>query len=231
MSSLKFRHPSALEGVAAGLAELGAHDAPAWLPPGASPSTRHVLPSLFDRLCAQAPGVVQSVRGQRDRLRACVLRDLQALLNTANHEHLLDPLRHDAVRRSCWNYGAGPLAGVFVGGGTWQRIESAIRAAIERFEPRIDAASLRVMPLDDRAPTPRHNVLRFAIEGRIHDLPQAVAFSVHSTLDLETRHVHLSPTHGRPEGGLGPPGGQREARGGPSKSPTHGRPEGGMAEV
>ncbi len=170
----------------------GQQQAPHWLgSQTAPPSARRVLPSLFDRLCAPPRRPAPSLREQREQLRACVLRDLQSLLNTPNHEHLLDPLADVAAAGSCWNYGAWAPAGVFLGRDTWQRIAAGIRRAIERFEPRIVAGSLNVLPLQDPPGRPRHNLLRFAIDGLIHDLPQALAFRVQSTLDLETRHLRL----------------------------------------
>lgn len=169
----------------------GASEAPYWLCSRAAPMARRVLPSLFDRLRARPAQRAPSLREQREQLRACVLRDLQALLDAANHEHLLQLPRDHGAAASCWNYGACVPAGAFVAADTRQRIERGIREAIVRFEPRIDAGSLSVRALQDSSDRPRHNLLRFAIDGFIRDLPQALAFSVQSTIDLETRHVQL----------------------------------------
>lgn len=176
----------------------GTQQAPYWLGSRAAPALRRVLPSLFDRLCAAPGGRAASPREQRDQLRACVLRDLQALLNSANHEHLLEPHHERGAATSCWNYGTSVPAGMFLGGDTWQRIDQGIRQAIVRFEPRIIARSLKVVPRHDAEGQPRQNLLCFAIDGLIHDLPHALAFSVQSTIDLETRHVrfHLQPEAG-----------------------------------
>ncbi len=161
--------------------------------PPPPPRTRRSLPSLFDRLCTDAVDL-RSAAVRREAWRALVLRDLQLLLNTANHESLLDPRRHAALRASCWNFGLDGTAGDFMGPAAWVRVEAGIRAAVERFEPRIDAASLQVLPLHELRSRPRHNVLHFEIRGRIHDPPQDQGFAVRSRLDLETRQVWMEPS-------------------------------------
>ena len=146
-------------------------------------------PSLFERFCAAASAPV-SPRAQRETLRDLVLRDLGALFNSTNHEHLLDPTHFGPVLESCWNFGLRSISGTFDGPKAWEDIEQAIRAAIERFEPRILPGSVEVTAL--RQPDfARHNVLNFQIRGLIRDLPQALPFVARSSIDLETRRVWL----------------------------------------
>lgn len=164
-------------------------------PPAARDLSAHVRrsrPSLFDRLRVEPDTGAPSPQARREAWRALVLRDLQVLLNTVNHESLLDPLRHAAIRASCWNFGLEATAGDFPGPAAWVRIEAGIRAAIERFEPRILARSLQVLPLHGTCSQPRHNVLHFEIRGCIHDPPQDQGFAVHSRLDLETRQLWMA---------------------------------------
>ncbi len=91
--------------------------------PPPPPRTRRSLPSLFDRLCTDAVDL-RSAAVRREAWRALVLRDLQLLLNTANHESLLDPRRHAALRASCWNFGLDGTAGDFMGPAAWVRVEA-----------------------------------------------------------------------------------------------------------
>lgn len=147
-------------------------------------------PSLFERFCLDGATPPACARSQREALRELVLRDLGALFNSTNHEHLLDPTQFGPVLGSCWNFGLRSISGTFDGPKAWTDIEQAIRAAIERFEPRILPGSVEVTAL--RQPDfARHNVLNFQIRGLIRDLPQALPFVARSAIDLETRRVWL----------------------------------------
>ncbi len=154
-------------------------------------SLRHrSQPSLFERFCLVGAAAPVCARSQREALRELVLRDLGALFNSTNHEHLLDPTHFRPVLESCWNFGLRSISGTFDGPKAWEDIEQAIRAAIERFEPRILPGSVEVTAL--RQPDfARHNVLNFQIRGLIRDLPQALPFVARSSIDLETRRVWL----------------------------------------
>ncbi len=155
------------------------------------------LPSLFERFRGSDAPVPGTARTHRETLRALVLQDLRALFNATSHEHLLDPMRFGAVLESCWNYGLRSISGTFEGPKAWQDIEAAIRAAIERFEPRILPGSVEITPLRESG-VAKHNVLSFQIRGLIRDLPQDLPFAVRSTIDLETRRVWLEPRQSSP---------------------------------
>ena len=92
------------------------------------------------------------------------------------------------VRKALWRNGAGPQW-------DFDLIEAALRAAIERFEPRILAGSVEITALQETG-VARHNVLSFQIRGLIRDLPRALPFAVRSTIDLETRRVWLEERQG-----------------------------------
>lgn len=154
-------------------------------------------PGLFERFCAVDAAAPTSARAEREALRALVLRDLSALFNSTNHEHLLDPTRFGVVLESCWNFGLRSISGSFDGPKAWEEIEQALRAAIERFEPRIQKGSVELTVLHD-AGIARHNLLSFQIRGLIRDLPQALPFVVRSALDLETRRVWFDAREGTP---------------------------------
>lgn len=158
------------------------------------PRTR---PSLFERFCAADAAAPTSARAEREALRALVLRDLSALFNSTNHEHLLDPTRFGAVLESCWNFGLRSISGSFDGPKAWDEIEQSLRAAIDRFEPRIQRGSVELTVQHD-AGVARHNMLSFQIRGLIRDLPQALPFVVRSALDLETRRVWFDAREGAP---------------------------------
>ena len=153
------------------------------------------LPSLFERFRGADVPQPRCARTHREALRALVLQDLRALFNTTSHEHLLDPMRFSGVLESCWNYGLRSICGTFDGPKAWEAIEAALRAAIERFEPRILAGSVEITALQETG-VARHNVLSFQIRGLIRDLPRALPFAVRSTIDLETRRVWLEERQG-----------------------------------
>lgn len=191
--------PVASARLLAGSARTEAQLAPRPREPRLGPRTP---PSLFERFCAADAAAPTSARAQREALRALVLRDLGSLFNSTNHEHLLDPNRFGAVLESCWNFGLQSISGSFDGPKAWEEIEQALRAAIERFEPRIQKGSVELSVLHEQG-LARHNVLSFQIRGLIRDLPQALPFVVRSCVDLETRRVWFDAREGapRPEAG------------------------------
>lgn len=156
---------------------------------------RRYLPTLFDRLCDDAPGepaeTPDSYAGDRHRLRDIIRRDLALLLNTTDQSHLLDAARHPAACCSTINYGVPALAGGYLSEKKWTDIERMIRHAILTFEPRLVPDTLVVRPLIKEHTAAHYNVLTFEISGHIHMQPYPLEFMVQSNVDLETSRIEL----------------------------------------
>ena len=156
------------------------------------------MPTLFDRLCDDAPSV--SVEGpddyssSRSAMRAVIQRDLALLLNTTDQGDLIDAVRFHAAVNSTINYGVPALAGGYLSEKKWTDIENMIRHAILTFEPRIMGESLRVAPISKAHASAHYNVLCFEISGLIHMHPYPLEFAVQSDVDLETNRIELHHT-------------------------------------
>ncbi|ECN4641845.1 type VI secretion system baseplate subunit TssE, partial [Salmonella enterica subsp. enterica serovar Enteritidis] len=111
------------------------------------------------------------------------------LLNTISHEGDIDARRYPQAAASVLNYGLPPLAGSFMYEHKWDDISEAIRRAIIRFEPRLNAATLRVTPLLDEARQGSYNTLQFEIRGQILTQPYPTEFLVRSALDMELSRI------------------------------------------
>jgi len=161
------------------------------------PETWHrqaFLPSLFDRLMDDAP----SQRSERpdayapnsETMRRLVQRDLSLLLNTTSLDDEIDPMRYPVAAASVINYGIPPLSGSYLTDRNWEEIERLVRTAITRFEPRLIAESLRILPGRHADPL-RYNKLTLEILGLMHWSPYPFEFRIQSTFDFETNNVTL----------------------------------------
>lgn len=153
------------------------------------------LPTLFDRLCDDAPTQKSespdAYVANRARLREIVLRDLSLLLNTTDHSEMIDAKAYPEVASSCMNYGVAPLAGGYLSEKKWVDIERMIRTAIQRFEPRLMPETLLVRPLLKDKASSNYNVLTFEISGHIRMNPYPIEFTVQSAVDLENSRIEL----------------------------------------
>lgn len=151
----------------------------------------HLLPTLFDRLCdnAQYQKIDRDISVTPVQLKEIIRRDLSFLLNTISHEGDIDARRYPQAAASVLNYGLPPLAGSFMYEHKWDDISEAIRRAIIRFEPRLNAATLRVTPLLDEARQGSYNTLQFEIRGQILTQPYPTEFLVRSALDMELSRI------------------------------------------
>lgn len=154
------------------------------------------LPTLFDRLCDDAPH--QHKESSRDyaptrsQLRKIVQRDLTFLLNTINQADLLHPERHREVLSSTVNYGVPALAGSYLSDRKWSVMETIIRNAILNYEPRLLPDTVVIRPLMKDDSKANYNVLLFEIQGTLYMEPYPVEFTVQSSVDLESGHMALS---------------------------------------
>jgi type VI secretion system protein ImpF len=153
------------------------------------------MPTLFDRLCDDAPHETseapQAYALSRSALRDIVLRDLSLLLNTTDQSDLFDAVQHPEVVSSTLNYGVPALAGGYLSEKKWADIEQMIRRAITRFEPRLAPETLRVRPLLKEQDSASYNVLTFEISGHIQMNPYPIEFTVQSAVDLENSRIEL----------------------------------------
>ena len=151
------------------------------------------LPTLFDRLCDDAPHqdkeLPEAYAPSRNGLRAIVQRDLSYLLNTTNQADLIDPDRHPQVLSSTVNYGVPALSGGYLSDRRWADIEKMIRTAILDYEPRLLPDSVAVQPLMKDEGRAHYNVLLFEIHATLHMEPYPVEFTVQSSVDLETSRI------------------------------------------
>ncbi|OMG73107.1 type VI secretion system baseplate subunit TssE [Burkholderia ubonensis] len=162
-------------------------------------------PALLDRLTDTDPQRRAEPPGAQwigaERLRAAVLRDLAWLLNTRNAEDgFVDWAAFAHAQASVLNYGMRPLVGKPMSGVERLAVETSIRDAIQRFEPRIAPASVEVRSVPDApggaAGERRHNVLLFEIRGTLWSVPHPVEFVLRSDLDLETGAMSLQSAAG-----------------------------------
>lgn len=158
---------------------------------------REFLPTLFDRLCDDAPSDLSEpdtvYTASRSRMREIILRDLAQLLNTTESLRKEDAQSFPEVASSSVNYGVAPMAGGYLSEKKWVDIESMIRTAIERFEPRLMKETLVVRPIQKAETEGHYNVLLFEISGHIRMTHYPIEFTVQSSVDLENSRIELRP--------------------------------------
>lgn len=189
------RTPGLTAAPEAGGAHPGARALPSTLAQASRPAERRYLPTLFDRLCDDAPG--ESVESpaayasSRAGMRSIIQRDLALLLNTTDQGDLISRAKYPAAAASTINYGVPALAGGYLSEKKWADIESMIRNAIKTFEPRLMPETLVVRPLLKEQAHAHYNVLTFEISGHIQMQPYPMEFTVQSDVDLETNRIEL----------------------------------------
>lgn len=164
----------------------------------ANPET--LQPSLLDRLTDNARTVtveaadraVMNVRG----LRRAVRRDLAWLLNTGHLATLVDLEDYPEVRKSVLNYGMPDLAGTMLSSLDMPSLERLIKKTIIRFEPRIEAQTLRVAVNVQRDQMSR-TALVLDIEGDLWSYPSPTRLHLKTQLDFETGEVAVRDASGR----------------------------------
>jgi type VI secretion system protein ImpF len=154
-------------------------------------------PSLLDRLTDEAPDRKDESREERvlspRRLKACVIRDLEWLLNSCDLASVQDLDPYPQVAESVVNYGVPDLAGRNVSGLDVLTLERALRRAILRFEPRILRQSLAIrVAADESRMNP--NAIRFDIEGELWGNPMPQRLYLKTNLDLESGEIQVAET-------------------------------------
>lgn len=176
----------------------GARVLPSLLAPGSRRNERRYLPTLFDRLCDDAPSesveAPEVYASSRAQMRHIIQRDLALLLNTTDQSDLVDRTRFPEAAQSTINFGVPALAGGYLSEKKWADIEAMIRRAILCFEPRLLPETLIVRPLQKEQASAHYNVLTFEISGHIQMQPYPLEFTVQSQVDLETNRIALQQT-------------------------------------
>jgi len=155
--------------------------------------TQRLQPALLDRLTDNAPDALKEKRSDRvidvHRLRDIVQRDLAWLLNTNNHETLIDIKAFPNVARSVINYGVREVAGEIATADRAEEIRKMMRQAIIRFEPRIDADTLdvtiRVEEKDNQS------VIAYDIHADMWAQPLPLELYLRSEVNLATGQLKL----------------------------------------
>ena len=167
------------------------------------PTSRDRLqPSLLDRLTDHHPlqsrETVEERVLSRQQLRAAILRDLSWLFNAIRPEPEPESTRSndlDLWRRnrhasdSVLNFGMPAFAGSTKSSLDRRAMEAAVKQAIIRFEPRIDARSLSVTIEID--PKRHHNTLQLTVRGDMWAQPVPLELLMAADVDLETGNTHL----------------------------------------
>lgn len=162
--------------------------------PRVSPQDR-LQPSLLDRLTDDDPGATAESATvgvlTMHQLRACVLRDLEWLLNTGNLELVEELDDYPLVADSTLNYGVPTLSGVYASRLAANDIERRLRQALWRFEPRIVRDSIKVKIVTAPDPT-THNAVTLCIEGVLWAEPVPWQLFLKTEIDLDTGAVAIT---------------------------------------
>lgn len=150
-------------------------------------------PSLLDRLTDDAPGDLQETRDSRVidlmRLREIIQRDLAWLLNTFDNSSSFDAEEYPNVANSVLTYGVREVAGEFSTQERSQMIQSSMMRAIERFEPRIIAGTLKVVVREQDSSN--RAVVNFDIAGEMWARPLPRELYLRSQVDITTGELTL----------------------------------------
>ena len=162
-------------------------------------SQERLQPSLLDRLTDDAPtSGKESLEARvlnRQQLRAAVLRDLSWLFNTTAEEP--DASNDDTARVAMWraapearrsvaNIGIPALSGATLASMDFPTLQEALREAIIRFEPRIDAATLAVEINNERSTGQQITSLRLIIRGQMWNQPVPLELLLSADVDVDT---------------------------------------------
>lgn len=149
-------------------------------------------PSLLDRLIDDEPQKQVEAREKRvlsvRQLRESVKRDLAWLLNTTNYESGQSLEGFPEVKSSVLNFGIPELAGHLASDADVVAMETELREAVARFEPRILQPTLNVkVVVSEREMS--HNAMIFDIQGDLWAQPLPQHLYLKTEMDLETGDV------------------------------------------
>jgi type VI secretion system protein ImpF len=154
-------------------------------------------PALLDRLTDDEPEKSVESRDLRiislPKLRQCILRDLSWLLNTPHLESTEDLSEYPHVARSVLNYGLPSFSGGAVASLVASTVESSIKDAVLRFEPRLIAKTVNIrLSGASGAHEDASHTLQLEIEAELWAQPVPLRMFMKTQLDLELGAVHLT---------------------------------------
>ena len=123
------------------------------------------------------------------RLREYVRRDLDALLNCANLDAVVDLSAWPNVQGSVINFGMPSLAGRMARSVDPQQIASTIELAIRRFEPRLSALRVTAETSEEGSET---HVLAFRIEAQLWGQPMPQQLVLRTSIDVDSGSVKVA---------------------------------------
>lgn len=159
-------------------------------------SRDRLQPALLDRLIDEdrhnSSEAVETRAIGKQRLRQCVLRDLNWLFNAnAGLNNLPAEAQNEHCLRSTLNFGIHSLSGMLASKVELSDLERELKQAIINFEPRILADSLFIRGIAPADPLGHHNVLQFEISGMLWAQPYPLELLLKTDLDLETGLISL----------------------------------------
>lgn len=154
-------------------------------------TANHLLPTLFDRLCDNAPyqKIDRDISVTPVQLKEIIRRISPFCSIPLATRVTSTPGAIRRRRRQCSTMACRRWRAAFMYEHKWDDISEAIRRAIIRFEPRLNAATLRVTPLLDKTRQGSYNTLQFEIRGQILTQPYPTEFLVRSALDMELSRI------------------------------------------
>ena len=157
-------------------------------------SRDRLQPALLDRLSDDAPHERAEPRERRvmstKQLRASVLRDLSSLLNAHALYGCASLDAHPLAAASVVNYGLRDVTGTVRSSLNVHALGQEIERTITRFEPRIVAGTLRVVPSDIEQ-APMHRQIAFLVEADLWAQPYPERLYFRTDLDLESGQARI----------------------------------------
>jgi type VI secretion system protein ImpF len=151
-----------------------------------------VQPSLLDRLTDDEPQNEREARDLRafslSRLREAVLRDLSWLLNTSRMASPNELAAYPYVAASVLNYGVPATTGQVKAGIDTTALVRELRAALQLYEPRLLADSLRISLARQEG---RGIDFQFLIEAELWAHPAPVRMTLRTEPDRELDIVRV----------------------------------------
>ncbi len=155
---------------------------------------RTVRLSVLDRLLDDAPRQAADAPGSWEaslrELRACLVRDVEWLLNT---RRVADPPLESCreVLRSVYQYGLPDISSMAASDETRERLARAVAECIDLFEPRLTAVRVTPKELGDGAGRGLH----FTVEAllRLDPSPERVVFD--TVVETVSGRVSVSGAH------------------------------------
>lgn len=124
-------------------------------------------------------------------VRACVIRDLDWLLNAHNYSPAEDLEAYPEVVHSVINYGLPDFAGLTASSVDVHQLEKIFKQTILDFEPRILKNNLKVRLLAGES-MQDHNALIFEIDAEVWSEPLPIHLHLRTEVELESGGISVA---------------------------------------